>query len=282
MAALDLAVLDVSYNEHGWVKTNLPDFECLRQIRDAIEGRLRKICGNDSITLETYHEYVTDEQHTDVQWELVNFFWDNDFSLKIGQRNYSFFRAFIGPDLHIQRRPYLRIARPNLKSDNIGYHRDTFYGQSPFEVTVHVPFVDLDAKGCMKFMEGSHIAPESAYDIVAGAPVGWTKGSRKHEMGFPYQPKKIASDLSALMPIPLKFGEAMVFTPALIHGQEVNEGPHTRFSVDLRIVSTFAPIKIRDDLSSRGYSPLAESAIAAIARKYANNCAAADKANAPA
>ena len=276
MSGLDLVALNAAYNECGLCKVTLPAADSLRSIRDAIQAHLRKLTNNDKITLESYHECVTDDQHETLQWDLVNFFWNNDFSMAIGKANYGLFCSFIGPDLHIQRHPYLRIARPGRETDNLGYHRDTFYGQSPFEVTLHIPFTDLDADSCMQFVAESHVAPESAYKVVSMGQASWPKGSKKHEMGFPYQPKKIIGYLGKLRPIQLKFGEAILFTPALIHGQEVNRGPHTRFSVDLRLVNTFAPIKIRDDLSSRGYVALAESAVATNARKYAENCAAAD------
>src|SRR5690242_12610490 len=35
---------------------------------------------------------------------------------------------FAGPGHLIQASPYLRIARPGMATDNIGYHRDTDYG----------------------------------------------------------------------------------------------------------------------------------------------------------
>ena len=59
-------------------------------------------------------------------------------------------KEFTGIDIHIQKNPFLRIARPNKIEDNIGFHRDTLYGQSQFEVSVHVPLVNLDKSFMLK------------------------------------------------------------------------------------------------------------------------------------
>ncbi len=45
---------------------------------------------------------------------------------------------------------YLRIARPGIQSDNIGYHKDTWYGGHPAEVTAWIPLVDVDEKAAIK------------------------------------------------------------------------------------------------------------------------------------
>jgi hypothetical protein len=277
MTDQSLDALCDSYRTQGWCRVTLPDPAPLHNVRDALEMRLRELTGNPAAALATYHTFVSDDDHPRIQWELVNFFWDNDFCVQIGRGQIDFFRAFIGPDLHIQSRPYLRIARPGREDDNIGFHRDTFYGQSPYEVAVHVPLLDLDAESCLKFLPGSHIAPESAFQVVDLGDAAWGRGSQKHEMGFPYAPKAIGGDLSTLVPRPLAFGQVMVFTPAMVHGQDINRGTATRFSFDFRVVNSFAPVKFRTDFSSRGYSILSESAVASVARRYIESCEGAGR-----
>jgi ectoine hydroxylase-related dioxygenase (phytanoyl-CoA dioxygenase family) len=266
--------LSHDYRSQGWCRVTLPDPAPLLWVRDALEVRLRELTGNSSATLATYHTFVADDEHPRIQWDLVNFFWDNDCCLRIAHGQINFFRNFIGPDLHIQKRPFLRIARPGRKEDNIGFHRDTLYGQSPYEVAVHVPLLDLDTESCLKFLPGSHVTPESAFPVVDLGDAEWGKGSPKHEMGFPYAPKAIDVDLTELVPWLLGFGGAVVFTPAMVHGQDINRGGATRFSFDFRVVNSFAPVKFRTDLSVRGYSILSESAVALVARRYIENCEA--------
>lgn len=266
-----IEALAQDYSVQGWCRVSLPDPLIVAEIRDALESRLRHVTGRPDATLATYHAVVDDTDHTKVQWDLVNFFWSEDCCLKIAQRQLDFFRPFIGPDLHVQRRPYLRIARPGKPEDNIGFHRDTVYGQSPYEVAVHLPFLELDEGSSLRMLPSSHVAPESAFEVVAHGDAPHVRGSEKHEMGFPYAPKTIAVDVGQMIPLPLDFGQALVFTPSIVHGQDVNRGTVTRVSVDFRVVNSFAPVAFRTDPSSRGYCRLAESAVSAVARRYAEN-----------
>ena len=74
---------------------------------------------------------------------MAKYFWSNELCYKLARAEIELLEGFIGADLHVQQRAYLRIARPGIREDNLGFHRDTFYGQSPYEVAIHVPLVDL-------------------------------------------------------------------------------------------------------------------------------------------
>ena len=99
--------------------------------------------------------------------------------------------------MKVQTNPYLRIARPNKKVDNIGYHRDTFYGGNPFELSVFVPFVDLDARGTLNLLTGSHILPESQFPTtkIENPDPAVRKGTAKHQLGFAYAPKVMNKEI---------------------------------------------------------------------------------------
>ena len=146
-------------------------------------------------------------------------------------------KEFTGIDIHIQKNPFLRIARPNKIEDNIGFHRDTLYGQSQFEVSVHVPLVDLDKISCLRFMPNSHTYPDNKFKIHPVNGNNVKKGSKKHEMGYPYSPKIPRIDEKLMIPKPLKIGQAVIFPPSTVHGQKLNCGSKTRFTFDFRIVN---------------------------------------------
>src|SRR5438132_8166557 len=97
----------------------------------------------------------------------------------------------MGPDLDVQSAPYLRIVRPAKAQDNIGYHRDTVYGGSPYELSVFVPFVELAAGAALSVEPGSHLKAERDIPFVRMAISDKVvmKGSLKHTLGFPYAPQ---------------------------------------------------------------------------------------------
>ena len=269
MVAYELDETNEHYAAHGWCVIDLPDLDSVLRIREALEAKLRELCGDERATLPRYHEFVSDADHEETHWQLSNFFWECDFSFEIGRAQLGLFRDFIGPDIHLHPRPYLRIPRPGRPEDNIGLHRDTFYGQSAYEITVHIPFTDTDEGNALRVVSGSHVRAETDYTIISLGKAAWGRGSPKHQMGFPHTPKKIVDDLSGqLKPITLQVGQAMMFSPALVHGLEVNTGSKTRISIDLRIVSSLAPIMGREEAESHGYRVLSASAATSAARSY--------------
>lgn len=273
---IDVDALGEHYAREGWVVVDFPDRDAILRLRDTLERGLREITGVPDATLATYHDVVAERSHAETHWRLANYFWDQDLGFEVARSQLALFRPLIGCDLHVQRRPFLRVARPGRTEDNIGLHRDTFYGQSPYEVTVHFPWVDLDADSALCLVPGTGTRPEDAYHVVPTEEGAVEKDSPKHRMGFPYAPKRMLDDFAdQLRAIPLRVGQALVFTPAMVHGQIVNRGASTRVTTDLRIVNTLAPVQIRKD-ELRGYSRLCQSGILTHAQAYHASLQAAE------
>jgi sporadic carbohydrate cluster 2OG-Fe(II) oxygenase len=255
--------------EKGWFIFDFPDAEPVWQTRSFLETELASMLGK-KIDLEDYHHNVVDEaRHTELQFNMTKFFRENRFGPIILARQYSFFKELLGPDIFGQSNPYLRITRPHKPQDNIGYHRDTFYGGSPYELSVFVPFVDLPEASSLSVLSGSHVDSEEKYPTIQieNPDNAIKKGSAKHQLGFLYAPKVMDNSIGNLMePISLKVGQALVFNLSTVHGSIVNQGKITRWSSDMRIMHAFAPV----DLSSRPdyYKPLSYSVVTEAAKKY--------------
>lgn len=179
----------------------------------------------------------------------------------------TYFRTFIGGDLHVQRKPFLRISRPGVEDDNIGLHRDTWYGDTPYEISVWIPFTDTDEFNALRVAPGSHLWSEEAHPVerIAGKV---EKGSLKHSLGFIHgQPKRMASAVDAF-PLPVRVGTMIVFSLALLHGVEVNRSTRTRISMDIRLTNSLAPVKFSRSRDDNYYEPLATTQVTEAARKY--------------
>lgn len=223
---------------------------------------------NPSITLETYHAIISDDdRHIRTQKILSDFFHTHHLARSIITKNTAVFAALLGKDLNFQRAPYLRITRPGKPQDNIGYHRDTHYGGSPYEVSVLVPFVNLSRRNALCVLSGSHIRTESDFPFVQTRSADVIKGSVKHKLGFPYAPKVMDPEpLKRIRPIPLRIGQVLVFSLSTVHGSVENIGRQCRWSSDMRLVNAFAPM----NLSQRPdyYEPLSRSVVSEQAQRY--------------
>jgi sporadic carbohydrate cluster 2OG-Fe(II) oxygenase len=261
--------LKAHFREKGWFVFDLPDPTPIWKTRTFLEQTIARILGTP-IALENYHKYVkSDEEHTSIQVQITQGFREQFFGPQILASQASFFERLLGPDLLIQAKPYLRMTRPHKPQDNIGYHRDTFYGGSPFELSVFVPFVNLPPEASLSVLSGSHVHAEDFYPTqqIQNPDEAVRKGSEKHQLGFLYAPKIMDPAIHHKMEaIPLSVGQALVFSLATVHGSIVNTGNVTRWSSDMRIMHALAPV----DLSARPdyYKPLSYSVVSECARQY--------------
>ena len=122
------------FQEQGYAIIDLLYPQRVFEIRQALLKKLRETTGIAEITLEKYHEHaIDDEIHTQIQIALTEFIRSDDLIQRVVLDNRALFEQLIGFDMNIQAQPYLRITRPGKSKDNIGYHRDTFYGGGAYE-----------------------------------------------------------------------------------------------------------------------------------------------------
>lgn len=218
----------------GWAVVNLPDVSAVYAAIDGLEAEAYRITGA-AVSLGEYHRYITDFDHFHLC--MAQYFWEMEYGMAIARSCMPIVREFVGADIMAQYKPYLRIARPDERGDNIGYHKDTQYGQTPYELAIHVPFVDLDENMALKVISGTHLLHEDEFRPTASEK---RLDNKKHELGYPYAPKLLSPPPgAALTPMALTIGQVAVFSPALFHGQETNEGESTRMSIDLRVCNSF-------------------------------------------
>lgn len=256
----------------GWLKLDLYDIEPVLKIRELLLKRLQeKWQLTDLERLEDYHLFVSsDDNHTAIQHDLLQFYLETKGGLEIIRKNKKLLIELIGPDIHISKYPYLRILRPDQPQDSIDYHRDTFYGCSPFELSVFVPFVDLrDSAAALKLISGSHIMPESDFPYKQVPSKTVARGSIKHQLGFLYAPKIMEGDIdNRARPVLLEIGQALIFSLSIVHGQKVNRSQITRFSSDIRVVNSLAPIEWERSVHKDYYTELSSSAVTKQAKAY--------------
>lgn len=179
----------------------------------------------------------------------------------------AYFHALLGRDIHIQSKPFLRISRPGMPDDNIGLHRDTWYGDTPYEISVWIPFTDTDEGNALRVAPGSHLWSEAAHPVER-FDGSVEKGSVKHSLGFIHGAPKRLRDPAATIPVPVKVGQMIVFSLALLHGQEVNRSTRTRVSMDFRLTNSFAPVKFSRSRDEHYYRSLSASPVSQVAERY--------------
>jgi hypothetical protein len=226
---------------------------------------LQKIITSEGVSVSQMNGEAIKDFH--IRWSQD--MWEKEISLELANALLPIIKKFLGPDLMVQYYPYFRVARPFERGDNIGYHKDTHYGQTPYELAVHIPFVDLDDKSAIRVISGTHLLSENVFEkiTVDGKPI--KKGDIENLIGRPYFPRYLkVPDGMGTIPLVMKVGQAAIFSPAIFHGQEVNEGDITRLSCDIRFVNSCHSNKVRVGKVHAGYVQMSESPVERIAKKY--------------
>lgn len=252
----------------GWVVIDIPGPAIIHEFADMLQKKAREITKTDC-TLSNVHEHVDDATFKTLHMALTEYFWEKEFSLRASHAFLPILKEVIGLDIMVQYRPYLRLARPNRQEDNIGYHRDTQYGQTPYELAAHIAFVDLEEEEALRVISGSHRLPEDHFRTLEGVKSEVVKGSIEHMLGKPYAPKRLVLPKGMKTePLTMRAGQVAIFTPAIFHGQEINAGNVTRVTTDMRFVNADAKVEFKRGKTHTGYVPVAHSPIQQLAQEY--------------
>ncbi len=172
--------------------------------------------------------------------------------------------TLFGPDIDIQSDFYLRVSRPHQENDFIDWHRDTFYGNSHWELNFWFPIFPLATGAGLMLVEGSHLVPANNICYVEEENQfrkQVAKGSIAHELGYLYARKTDDAisnlDASKIKLLAPAVGQAIIFFSHTIHRAQ-NISSKTRVSIDLRIKHMLAPTNTRPGY----YQPLTRGIIA--------------------
>ncbi len=217
------------FNEFGFTKISLDD-EIITSIRNElsscissrIDGEVRR---DVACIFNEFHKLQVDALN-DFRLTTIREF--NDFS-NIKNRLYesasSTIDSMIGPDLAVQKNINLSFQLPGDSSSTLSLHSDVWAGNSPFEMVLWIPFCDVERtkslyilprKNSLKYYESENIEGKTLINIFE---------DEKDNLVWPT----------------LKFGEALVFSHALLHGNVVNDEPTTRVSLNMRLKSINSP-----------------------------------------
>jgi len=132
----------------------------------------------------------------------------------------------VGNELAMQTRVNLSIQYPNDESSLLPIHADVWSGDSPFEVVLWVPLV-----GCHDTKSMFLLPPKDTREL--------------HNRFSEFENKSNEDIFKAfedrLQWIEIEYGEVLLFNQNLPHGNRVNMEKETRWSLNCRFKSVFAP-----------------------------------------
>jgi sporadic carbohydrate cluster 2OG-Fe(II) oxygenase len=131
-----------------------------------------------------------------------------------------------GNELAMQLRINLSIQLPNDDSSLLPVHADVWAGDSPYEVVLWIPYVDVYGTKTMYILprdkDSRHQAKLAELKLKSAEELYRTIEPDLHWLDIPY-------------------GNVLLFTQNVMHGNIVNREPDTRWSSNCRFKSLFSP-----------------------------------------
>lgn len=125
--------------------------------------------------------------------------------------------AIVGNELVMQRQINLSIQMPGDESSLLPIHCDTWSGDSPYEVVLWVPLVDCYDTKSMFYSD-----PKSQPRLA---------GKTTEQLYAECKPWFVDC----------KYGECLIFSQNIMHGNRVNKTKETRWSMNCRFKSALSP-----------------------------------------
>ena len=254
------------FSQDGYFTHKFETLSALQEIREICESMAKAAFPQQYTSLDNYHLIDIDSKaHDDFQYQVFTRLNDKKLHHQFVNQNLNFFISLFGPDIDIQTKTYIRIARPGKQLDNIGMHRDIDYGNSAYEISLSLPLINQKAGCGLSIIPKSHLFIDQKTQQLNREDV--ERGDTKNEMGFLYAPKRLTGIKKEQEKcICLPFGSGLGFTLGLIHGQEENTSNMTRWSIDFRIKNSFHPVN--KNLKHDYYTRFNQGILTELAKKF--------------
>ena len=226
----EIMKIESDFLEHGLVIHRTPRQDLLEKIIESIqvisEAILKKPLPVDVYTfLQKTHEHVPVEQLNSfrlaVYQQLNALVWFRDAYYEMGK---FILDTLVGDELAMQNRINLSIQCPSDNSSLLSIHSDAFSGETPFQLVMWTPLVDVSGTQSM-----FKIDPETSFQSI--------ENLRDYRSTLELQ----NAHESKMEFLTIRRGEVMVFCPNILHGNITNTEQLSRWSFNVRFKSLWSP-----------------------------------------
>tara|TARA_B100001057_G_C22748586_1_gene910796 strand:- start:419 stop:1219 length:801 start_codon:yes stop_codon:yes gene_type:complete len=227
-----------NFEKNGYVvvpaKKNLLD-RLSRVIVDTIKENKKikkkiKSFKNDTDFFNNFHKFVNKRELNSLRFNIYNKINNKIlFSETFYEIAKNYLDELVGNELAMQKKINLSIQMPRDKDSLLDLHSDIYAGESPFQVVVWIPLVDVFDTKSMFFTKPKQNKRMNNQLLN-------TNRFTTKEM---YEKNKKKFNF-----LNIKFGNILIFSPLILHGNTMNKTRETRFSLNCRFKSLLSPYDV--------------------------------------
>jgi sporadic carbohydrate cluster 2OG-Fe(II) oxygenase len=218
--------------------TNQKSLENIKNLRKQIlehiflkYPKIKKKFKSEDNFFEKMHSYVTKKELNDFRLSVVDAINKNKkFSTNYYLAAKSGLDCLVGNEIAMQKKLNITIQMPKDKESNLPMHSDIYAGESPFEVVVWIPLMNIKANSQSMFITSPKFNKIINNDVTYKKNTTINNIYKKHKKKFKF--------------LKINFGQILIFSPILLHGNIVNKTPFTRVALNCRFKSLLSPFDV--------------------------------------
>jgi sporadic carbohydrate cluster 2OG-Fe(II) oxygenase len=223
---------ELFFQKNGYLIKKIVDIQSLNYISKKFKNFLfqEKKLKNKKIKLNELHKHINKVSLNNLRVTLINKInQDHKFSYNYYNVARETLDFLIGNEVAMQKNINISIQTPRDKDSMLSMHSDIHAGESPFEVVAWLPLTDVNPNSMSMFIT------KPKYNKIINRAVT----NSKKNINEIYEKNKKKFEF-----IKIKFGEILIFSPILLHGNVINETGKTRISMNCRFKSLLSPYNV--------------------------------------
>ena len=185
---------------------------------------------NEDQIINNFHKYFSKKNINEIRFKIYNKInLIKNFDKLYYEAGKSSLNELIGNEIAMQKKINLSIQMPNDPDSLLDMHSDIYAGESPFQVVLWIPLVNSFKTKSMFITNPA--SNKKINNLVLNSKNETTrKIYLKNKSKFKY--------------LNINFGEILIFSPLILHGNTINKTKETRFSLNCRFKSLLSPYDV--------------------------------------
>lgn len=218
--------------------TSKQGFEAVKYLRKKIVNivfkkypKIKAKFKNENQIFEKMHSYIPKKNLNEFRLEVIDVI-NND---EVFANNYYLaakegLDLLVGNEIAMQKKLNVTIQMPNDKNSKLPMHSDIYAGESPFEVVVWIPLMNVENSSHAMFITNPKNNRDINSEVTYGNNKTINKIYKKYKKKFKF--------------IKINFGQVLIFSPIILHGNIVNKTNTTRVALNCRFKSLLSPYDV--------------------------------------
>ncbi len=221
-----MKIIDLINNEPGYAICSIENMKIFKKLRDSFLKNL-KLPNKYKKNINNARVQIAKMSKAEINRSMINFLtFNKNLSEMMINSCPKLIKDLCGKDLFIQRRAHTTINVPGNEHTKQWTHYEMISGISPFSYIFWAPLHDLDDDG-----GAYHIDLKTSLRIMKKEEKeGLVNGPRVLEM------------MGLKKPPRLKFGQAIIFNPFVLHGNIPFQSGFARIACNVRFQSSNKPL----------------------------------------